>query len=229
MYVTFLGCIWGSSTKSFPLTKLTKAFCFWERGQSRASSSVRGTHLKKSVFHQYFTFTRKTPYLSGWHGCLASTTTQSLPGKLRMLSLGSRLLQYSFLRYRCPTYVSASTSLMDSQLVIQHMHCHPPAGVSKSHAMLPRTFSPSLIILWSVASGITRIQNWISLEILMICLNCLNREYTENCLELNVPKPLMAFTPGVEIGGLKGTFPILVYTHWYWLKICQQVCLSFVI
>ena len=42
-------------------------------------------------------------------------------------------------------------------------------------------------------------------------------------------KPLMALTPGVEIGGLKGIFPILVYTRWYWLKICQQVCLSFVI
>lgn len=82
------------------------------------------------------------------------------------------------LTYKCPKYVSSSILLMDIQPVIQHMHCHQTAVVSNCHAILAKAFLAFLIVLLSVAPGITRIQTefpW---------FNCLNLQYIEIFLEL---------------------------------------------
>ena len=105
------------------LTNLTKAFDFWERGQSRVSSSVGGTHLKNQYFTKDIGLLHLPRRLLSQAGMdVASAATQSLPSKLRILSLGSRLLQYSFLRYRCHICLSVCV-LSRIQLFVTPMDC----------------------------------------------------------------------------------------------------------
>ena len=109
------------------------------------------------------------------------------------------------------SYVSVRTSFMNKQLAIQHMHCHPPVGVSKPCHAIQDFFTslnyPVVCSIWHYQNSKLNFPRNFN-DLVELLGHWVHRKLSGT----KHTKPLMALTPEVVTGELKGTFSILDYT-----------------